>query len=69
MRDLEQRGTPRPFEEVLREMEERDWADMHRETAPLRRADDAILVDTSDIGFEESLAMLLDVIGRKLAEQ
>ena len=69
MRELEQRGTPRPFEEVLREMEERDWADMHRETAPLRRADDAILVDTSDIGFEESLAMLLDVIGRKLAER
>lgn len=69
MKELEERGTPRPFEDVLREMEERDWADTHREVAPLRQAEDAILVDTSDIGFEESKELLLDVIQRKLDER
>jgi len=69
MKELEERGTPRPFEEVLREMEERDWADTHREIAPLKQAEDAILVDTSDIGFEESKALLLDVIRRRLNEE
>ena len=68
MKELVERGTPRPYEEVLQEMIDRDWADTHRETAPLRQADDAILVDTSDIGFDESKALLLDVICRKLAE-
>jgi cytidylate kinase len=68
MKELIERGTPRPFEEVLREMEERDWADTHRDVAPLRQAEDAILVDTSDIGFDESLELLLSVIDRKLAE-
>ena len=68
MKELNERGTPRPFEEVLREMEERDWADTHRDVAPLRQAEDAILVDTSDIGFDESRELLLDVIKRKLAE-
>jgi cytidylate kinase len=52
LKELEQRGTPRPYEEVLREMQERDWADSHREIAPLREAEDAIRVDTSDLNFE-----------------
>lgn len=69
MKELIERGTPRPFEEVLHEMKERDWADSHREIAPLRQADDAVLVDTSDIGFDESLELLLSVIERKLEEQ
>jgi cytidylate kinase len=69
MKELIERGTPRPFEEVLHEMKERDWADSHREIAPLRQADDAVLVDTSDIVFDESLELLLSVIERKLEEQ
>ena len=69
VKELEERGTPRPYEEVLREMEERDWADTHREIAPLKQAEDAITVDTSDINFEESKALLLDVIRRRLGEQ
>lgn len=66
LKELEQRGTPRPYEEVLREMEERDWADAHREIAPLREAEDAIRVDTSDLNFEESKQALLDVIRGRL---
>ena len=61
-KELEQRGTPKPFEEVLKEMEQRDYQDTHRETAPLRPADDSIMIDTSDIGFYASRDLLLDVI-------
>ena len=60
--ELQQRGTPKPYEEVLREMEERDYNDTHRAAAPLREADDAIMVDTSSMDFDASLALLLDVI-------
>lgn len=60
--ELEQRGTPKPYEEVLREMEERDYNDTHRAAAPLRAADDAIMIDTSTMDFSASLALLLDVI-------
>ncbi len=68
MLELEQRGTPQSFEDVLRQIEERDWADMHRSVAPLRQAEDAVVVDTSALNFEESLAQMLAVIrgGRKL---
>ena len=60
--ELQQRGTPKPYEEVLREMVERDYNDTHRAAAPLRAADDAIMVDTSSMDFDASLALLLDVI-------
>ena len=68
LKELEQRGTPRPYEEVLEEMQARDWADSHREIAPLREAEDAIRVDTSDLNFEESKEALLSVIRGRLGE-
>ena len=60
--ELAQRGTPQDYAEVLREMEERDYNDTHRAAAPLRAADDAIMVDTSSMDFNASLELLLDVI-------
>ncbi len=64
-KELEQRGTPRPFDEVLREIEERDWADSHRAAAPLKQAEDAVLVNTNELSFEESQEKLLEVIRRR----
>ena len=64
-KELEQRGTPRPFEEVLREIEERDWADSHRAAAPLKHAEDAVLVNTNELSFDESKEKLLEVIRRR----
>lgn len=61
-RELERRGTPQPFEEVLRDIEERDYRDTHRAAAPLRRAEDAVLLDTSGLSFQESLEALLNII-------
>lgn len=60
--ELEQRGTPKPYEEVLRDMEQRDYNDTHRAAAPLRPADDSIMIDNTDMDFNASLELLLDVI-------
>lgn len=61
-RELEERGTPQPFEEVLRDIEDRDFRDTHREAAPLCRAEDAALLDTSALDFRQSLEALLEII-------
>ena len=43
-------------------MEQRDYNDTHRAAAPLRPADDAIMIDNTDMDFAASLELLLDVI-------
>ena len=63
--ELEQRGTPEPFEKVLGEIEERDWNDTHRDVAPLRQAEDAVLLDTTELTFQESKAALLHIIRKR----
>ncbi|MBQ9459068.1 MAG: (d)CMP kinase [Oscillospiraceae bacterium] len=65
-RELEQRGTPRPYDEVLEELKQRDWNDTHRDVAPLRCADDAITVDTSGLSFEESRNLLIRTIRERV---
>ena len=56
-----------PFDEVLRDMEQRDYNDTHRAAAPLRPADDAIMIDNTDMDFAASLELLLDVIRGRVA--
>ena len=51
--ELVQRGEACSLEEIERDIEERDYSDMHRETAPLKQAEDAVLVDSSDMTVEE----------------
>ena len=62
MLELEQRGTPEPYEKILKEIEQRDWDDTHRAAAPLRQAEDAVLLDTTELNFEESREALLKLI-------
>ena len=64
--ELSERGTPKAYEEVLREINERDYQDMHRDIAPLREAEDAVHFDTSKLSFEESERALLNLIQEKL---
>ena len=66
--ELEQRGTPVPYEEVLKDMEQRDYNDTHREVAPLQPAADSIMIDTSRLSFRESLELLLDVVRGSIGE-
>ncbi len=56
--ELRQRGTPQEFDEVFREMQERDLRDSTRAAAPLKPASDAVLLDSSDLSFEQVLAAL-----------
>ena len=64
--ELEQRGTPKAYADVLSEMEQRDYNDSHRAAAPLRQAEDAVLLDTGDLNFEESLDALIAIIRKKV---
>lgn len=64
--ELEQRGTPEAFEKILSEIKERDWQDTHRDTAPLRQALDAVILDTTELDFEQSAAALLKIIKERL---
>ncbi len=64
--ELAQRGTPKPYADVLREISERDEQDMNRAAAPLRCADDAVRVDTSALDFDASREALLKIIREKL---
>ena len=61
-RELTEKGVETTFDEVLRDIEKRDWNDTHRETAPLCRAADAVLVDTSGLSLEESIEAVCKLI-------
>lgn len=50
------------FEDVLEDMKKRDYNDSHRDFAPLCQAEDAILVDTSNLGLEESIETLFEIV-------
>ncbi len=65
-RELEERGTPQPCETILRDIQERDWNDTHRAAAPLRQAEDAVLLDTTDLNFQESEEALLRIIKERI---
>lgn len=61
--ELEAKGEKPDFEEVKRDIEERDYRDMHREISPLKQADDAVLVDTSDMTIDEVVTKICSVCG------
>ena len=62
MKELIAKGVEQPYEEVLRDIIQRDEQDMNREVAPLRQAEDAVLVDTTEIDFDESFRLLCGII-------
>lgn len=66
--ELKTAGRDVDFEETFREMEERDKRDSERDLAPLRRADDALLIDSSNAGAEAVAAMALARIRTKAKE-
>lgn len=64
--ELEKKGISADYGEVLRDIEYRDRQDSERAAAPLKAAEDAVLVDTSEIDFEESFRLLSGIIKEKL---
>lgn len=65
--ELQAAGQPVTLEQLRREIAQRDYADTHRAAAPLRQAEDAVVVDTSELDLEESLAALLALAKERLA--
>ena len=61
--EYEKKGMPADIEQIAKDIAERDYRDMHREHAPLRQAEDAVLVDTSDMTIPEVEARLLELCG------
>ena len=51
--ELVSKGMPEPYEDILKNVLERDYIDTHREVSPLRQADDALLLDNSEMTIPE----------------
>ncbi len=63
--ELKAKGSEVTYEEVLADLNKRDYNDMNRKTAPLMAADDAVIADTSELDFEQSCRLLINIIKEK----
>ena len=66
MDELVAKGHKTTFEQVLKDIQQRDYQDSHREIAPLKQAKDAVLVDTSDLDISAVLETIKKIIGEKI---
>ena len=60
------KGVATTFDEVLSDLNTRDYNDSHREAAPLKQADDAVLADTSELDFEQSCELVCNIIKERV---
>lgn len=60
--ELLEKGTNVDLDSVLKDIEQRDYNDSHREIAPLKQAEDAVLVDTTELDLEQSFELLLKTV-------
>lgn len=65
--DLKEKGIEESFEKVLDDIILRDEQDTKRAAAPLKQAEDAVLVDSSELGFDETFAVLCDIVVQRFA--
>ncbi|MCR4809216.1 MAG: (d)CMP kinase [Prevotella sp.] len=67
--ELQQKGMPADYADILKNVQERDYIDSHREVSPLRQADDALLLDNSHMTIDEQNEWLMqrvrDLLGEK----
>ena len=66
MLEFEQKGQKVDFDALLAETIQRDYNDSHRAAAPLKQADDAILIDNTDYDFEQTIEKMLAIVKEKL---
>ena len=67
-KELEAKGMPANFDEILQNVEQRDYIDTHRETSPLRQADDALVLDNSHLTIAEQKAWLMEKFNERTQE-
>ena len=53
------------YDIIKKDIEQRDYQDMHREISPLKQADDAVLVDTSDMNIEQVVECIENIINER----
>lgn len=68
-KELSEKPDCPPYEVILKDIIQRDYQDMNRETSPLRQAEDAILVDTTSLNLEESAEEILRIIREKTGRE
>lgn len=65
--ELVEKGEPADLTKIEEDIKERDYRDMHREMSPLRQANDAVLVDSSDMSIEQVVSAILGIVKEKQA--
>lgn len=65
-KELVERGSKDTYEEVLADLQKRDYQDSHREIAPLKPAEDSVIVDTSDYNFDEAKNIIVNIIKERI---
>ena len=68
VRELLERGMPAHYEDVLIDIRSRDERDANRAVSPLRKADDADLLDTSELGVEEAVAEAVRLVEARVRQ-
>ena len=63
--ELQEKGAACDLEVIKKDIADRDYQDMHREISPLKQAEDAILVDSSDMGIEEVVETIKNIYREK----
>ncbi|MBO7364686.1 MAG: (d)CMP kinase, partial [Lachnospiraceae bacterium] len=63
--EYREKGMDADLETIRREIEERDYRDMHREIAPLKRAEDAVVVDTSDMTVDQAVEAIRAIAAQR----
>lgn len=66
--ELMSKGEQPVWEEVLADVNTRDWRDTHREESPLRQAEDAVVIDNSSLSRDEQLALVIDYFNRAVGQ-
>ena len=66
VRQLEEAGQKVEYESILKDIQQRDYQDSNRAAAPLRPAEDSVLLDTTGDTFEESVAKLAGLVRARL---
>ena len=66
--ELKAKGQEASFDEILENVKQRDYIDQHREVSPLRKADDALLLDNSNLSIEQQKEWLSEQFGKVVKE-
>ncbi len=65
-KELTEKGQTCDLEEIMRDIEERDYRDMHRDISPLKQAEDAVLVDSSDMTIDEVVEKIVTLAKERM---